>query len=178
MRSFEAELLRHIRALRRYAIVLTRNPDEADDLVQETLRRVLDYRPDEANVRNWRSYLFRTLHNVLADQSYRLSRTNGIISIDDVDIPILACTPTQEELLASHMLSRAVETLPDEQKHVLLLVGLRGFSYREGADILDISVGTVMSRLNRARATLRRALYSNDATDLRGAKWPAKGAMD
>lgn len=163
----EQQLETLIRELRRYAIALTHDVEEADDLVQETLRRALDY-GGEAQVTNWRAYLFKILHNVRNDQLASAMRRPLAVSIEVEDSESFAAAPTQEARFACSELSDAVEALSTEHREVLLLVGLEGCSYREVAEILDLPVGTVMSRLSRAREALRERFEPCAADVARG----------
>lgn len=158
MDDFINDMEAHIKRLRRYALALVGNPADADDLVQESLRRVLSYVSDRESVENWRAYLYTTLHNVRAG-NYVRSGVRDQVSLDD-HLDEVACPAPQHARLDYLDLTRALARLPADQKEVILLVGLEGFSYREVADLLDIPLGTVMSRLSRARAALRRSLSS------------------
>lgn len=136
--------------LRRFALCLTRNPDLADDLVQETLSKALAV-IGATTVRQIRPWLFAILHNEWRRQARR-TRTTVPLEIDMPDaIPAVEVGFTAQVL-------RALETLPPDQAAVLRLVAIEELSYAETADILGIPVGTVMSRLNRARARLRMLL--------------------
>jgi len=146
----------HIKGLRRYALALVGDPADADDLVQESLRRVLSYVGDRDSVENWKAYLYTTLHNVRAVHYARRAARNQV-PIDDYAEEI-SCPAPQHAHLDYLDLSRALMRLPADQREVVLLVGLEGLSYREVADLLDIPLGTVMSRLSRARAALRRLM--------------------
>lgn len=140
-------------ALRRYARALTRNVDLADDLVQDCLERAISrrglFRPS-GPVRAW---LFTILVNL-----YRNSRRSTHRRGEHVDIalvPEVGTPAPQPGHVALAELARAIETLPGEQREALLLVTLEGVPYQEAADILKIPMGTLMSRLGRARTTLR-----------------------
>lgn len=153
----------HIKGLRRYALALVGNQSDADDLVQESLRRILTYVNDGETVENWRAYLYATLHNVRAGHYAKAGNRNQV-SIDDYADEI-ACPAPQHARLEYLDLTRALARLPVDQKEVVLLVGLEGFSYREVADLLDIPLGTVMSRLSRGRAALRREMSGLPAAE-------------
>jgi RNA polymerase sigma-70 factor (ECF subfamily) len=161
MRSYETpqdkkELEDHIRALRRYARALIGNRSDADDLVQETLRRALTYLSDGREIRNPRAYLLTMLHHVRVDHVKRLIRNNDQIPLDEMVMPSV---PASQLLrLECRDMAAAIEALPIEQREVLLLVCLEGLSYQETADMVGSPIGTVMSRLSRARNALRRAL--------------------
>jgi RNA polymerase sigma-70 factor (ECF subfamily) len=140
-------------ALRRYARALTRNADLADDLVQDCLERAISrrglFRPSGA-VRAW---LFTILLNLYRNGLRSSQRRGEHVHIDMVPEP---STPApQPGHIALAEMARAIDTLPLEQKEALLLVALEGLPYQEAADILKVPLGTLMSRLGRARAALR-----------------------
>ncbi len=110
-------------------------------------------------VRDLRSYLFTILHNLYVDQ-YRSRRAEPpIVEFDNV-LHHPAAPANQERRLELRDLARSVEYLGHEQREVLLLVGLEGLSYAEVARVLDIPIGTVMSRLSRARRQLRELMQA------------------
>jgi len=140
-------------ALRRYARALTRNVDRADDLVQDCLERAISrrglFRPS-GPVRAWLFTILLNLHRNALRASHRRGET---VDIDTVPEPSTPATQPGHVALAE--MARAIDTLPLEQKEALLLVALEGLAYQEAADILSIPLGTLMSRLGRARAALR-----------------------
>jgi len=140
--------------LRRYARALTRNSTAADDLVQESIERGLAKRhlwqPD-TNLRGW---LLAIMHNQYVNQVRRGVREGLAISVSD-DEPSLSRDADQMKRLELRDLDRALARLPDEQRSVILLVGLEGMSYEAVAEIVGIPVGTVRSRLSRGRTALR-----------------------
>ena len=140
-------------ALRRYARALTRNADLADDLVQDCLERAITkrglFRPS-GPVRAW---LFTILLNLYRNGLRSSHRRGETVDLADIAEP---STPApQPGHIALAEMARAIDTLPLEQKEALLLIALEGLAYQEAADILKIPVGTLMSRLGRARAALR-----------------------
>jgi RNA polymerase sigma-70 factor (ECF subfamily) len=168
-----AEALTHLDALYRTALRMTRNPQDAEDLVQETyLRalRALDQFQDGTNLRAW---LFRILTNAFINQYRQRSRAPRSESIDDVEEFYLyshlldsgfqpsSSNPEHEVLdrLVDDDIIKALEELPDQFREVVLLADVEGFSYKEIADILDIKIGTVMSRLHRGRRRLQKELW-------------------
>ncbi|WP_375452572.1 sigma-70 family RNA polymerase sigma factor [uncultured Devosia sp.] len=142
-------------ALRRYARALTRNLDLADDLVQDCLERAISRRALFRPTGTVRAWLFTILLNLYRND-LRSSHRRGDM-VDIASIPEPATPPTQPGHLALAELARAIEILPIEQKEALLLIALEGFSYAEAASVLGIAQGTLMSRLGRARASLRLA---------------------
>ena len=140
-------------ALRRYARALTRNTDLADDLVQDCLERAIAkrglFRPS-GPVRAWLFTILLNLYRNGLRSSHRRGETVDISSIPEPSTP----APQPGHIALAEM-ARAIDTLPLEQKEALLLIALEGLAYQEAADILKIPVGTLMSRLGRARAALR-----------------------
>jgi RNA polymerase sigma-70 factor, ECF subfamily len=168
----EAEALTYLDPLYRTALRLSRNPQDAEDLVQETYLnafRALDRFEEGTNLRAW---LFRILNNAFISQ-YRRRRRRPSSSLDEVSDFYLydhlvdgGVAPAQEnperEVLSrigDEAVLRALEELPVEFRQVELLADVEGFSYREIADILGIPIGTVMSRLYRARRRLQKVLW-------------------
>jgi RNA polymerase sigma-70 factor (ECF subfamily) len=136
---------------------MTRDATEADDLVQECLKRALIYIHNGREIQNLRAYLFTILNNVYADELSRRRRSGTVVSIDSETVKLTA-TPRQNARMECRDLSWALNQLPAEQKEVVLLIGLEGLSYQTAAEVLGIPIGTVMSRLSRGRNALRRLL--------------------
>ncbi len=156
-----------IPALRRYAYVLVRDRDAADDLVQDTLERALSrwyLRRADGDLRAW---LFTLQRNLYIDTYRRRGRRGNEV---DLDATTLATPATQDHALEVNDVLGALDQLPEEQKSVLLLIGVEDFSYEEAARIAGIPLGTVMSRLSRARQRLRTILDTGRATLLRRVK--------
>lgn len=169
MSDRDALIAPHIPALRRYAWALCRrSAHDSDDLVQDCLMRALGHwhlRRAEGSVRAW---LFTILHNQfvsLCRQEARRPRTDPLHEADGV-----GTAPAQPH--ASHLtdVATALETLPDEQRAVLLLVGVEDLSYEDAAQALGIPVGTVMSRLSRGRERLRQMVDGTHPVALRRIK--------
>jgi RNA polymerase sigma-70 factor (ECF subfamily) len=143
--------------LRRYARALARNPDRADDLVQDTLRRALDKQHLWQPGTNLGAWLFTIMHNQNVNNFRRDARESAAAEIERVATTLPATTdPSASRKLIE--LDRALAQLPLGQRQVILLVGVEGMSYEDTAEILNIPVGTVRSRLSRARGTLRELL--------------------
>ena len=144
-----------IPALRRYAFALLRSQQDADDLVQDTLLRALEKlhtRRDEAEVRPW---LFAILHNSFVSQIAGERSGWGRRCWTRRRRPLWSRNGGQEDNLRCRDLLRALKCLPLEQRTVVLLVSVEDLSYAEVARVLGIPIGTVMSRLFRARERLR-----------------------
>lgn len=168
-RTDPASLLEpQIPALRRYARALTRDADRADDLVQDCLERALSrwmlFRAEE-DVRPW---LFTILRNLHLDRLRRERRRGRDVEIDDAELP--AHAPDQEAALGVRDALAALDLLPEEQKSLLLLVGVEDLTYEEAARVLGVPIGTVMSRLARGRQRLRAILESGKTSFLRRVK--------
>lgn len=151
----DAHILEHVAALRRYALLLVGNPSDADDLVQETVMRLLVHARAWKPVRDLRAYLYATMHNLFVDGRRRARNNPADVDVELV-IERLVTPAAQLDRLELRDLVRALRQIPDQQRAVVLLVGFEGMSYGEAARILDIPVGTVMSRLSRGREGLRR----------------------
>jgi len=161
MSDFQDLLEPLIPRLRRYARALTRDAQRADDLVQDTLLRGLIKQDRWEPGTNLRAWLFTLMHNQYVNDVRRASRETGTIDIDDVSSSLVATTdPTASRQL--HELERALGQLATEQREVILLVGLEGFSYEDAAGILAVPVGTIRSRLSRGRESLRREFGMED----------------
>ena len=155
MPDFLDEMTKSVPALRRYANALTHNRDTADDLVQDCLERAIRkqalWRPD-GPLRPW---LYRVLINVWRNNLRSRSRRPAQVPIDDVtDQLFVPAAQTGRVALAE--MARAIEKLSAEHREALLLVVVEGLSYAEAAQVLEIPLGTLMSRLGRARSSLAR----------------------
>lgn len=162
------EIEETIPALRRYARGLVKEVSAADDLVQDCLERAVRkqhlWKPS-GTVRAW---LFTILLNVHRDH-LRRNRKFQIVPLDGLHEQT-GIAGNQHGNLALNETLRHIDHLPMEQKQVLLLIALEGFGYSEAATILDIPKGTLMSRLARARATLRDMRDTPTPTRLRTVK--------
>lgn len=156
---FAEDLVALLPNLRRFALSLCRRGDLADDLVQITAERAFAARDRFDPATRLDSWLFRILRNAWIDQTRR-SRTRGTeIEISDAPEAAVAQDGTAAETrLMLGAVEAAMADLPEEQREVMLLVCVEDLSYREAAEVLGIPIGTVMSRLARARAGLARKL--------------------
>jgi RNA polymerase sigma-70 factor (ECF subfamily) len=140
--------------LRRFARWLTRDANSADDLVQSTLERGLsrwESRRDETALRPW---LYAIAWRQFLDGKRHARRYAAMLELLGRSAP--AEQPSLEREVIAQSVVQALDRLPDEQRHLLLWISVEGLSYQEVADLLGIPIGTVMSRLSRARAALRR----------------------
>ena len=156
MNEHERLIEQQIPRLRRYARSLTGERAAADDLVQDTLERAWSKLHLWRHGSDMRAWLFTIMHNVFINQ-VRGRTPEQAVSLEDgaLDLPDRA---TQTDELEIRDLDAALRRLPDEQREVLLLVALEQSSYEETAKALGIPIGTVMSRLSRARARLHRIM--------------------
>lgn len=154
------ELVDHLPAMRAFAISLTRNTALADDMVQDTLIKAWTNIDKFEVGTNMRAWLFTILRN-----TYYSSRRKTKREVADVDGTItqnLAEKPAHDGHMQLNDFRKALNQLSDEQREALLLVGASGFSYEEAANMCGVAVGTVKSRINRARAHLAEILGFNE----------------
>ena len=164
-----AEITEHVASLRRYALVLVGDAHEADDLVQEAMARVLSHMRSWRPVRDLRAYLFTTMHNVFIDSKRKRHNRSDHVPIDDV-LTTLSTPATQSRRMEFRDLLQGLAALPEQQREVVLLVGLEGMSYLEAARVLDVPIGTIMSRLSRGREALRQLMTHGAVARLRVVK--------
>jgi len=139
--------------LRRFATALTGDPERADDLVQDTLERALRKRRLWAGTGSMRSWLFKLLYRVHANQRSRAStEATALTAVEHRDAGSMPAN--QDSHVEVLNVSVALRALPLEQRDAVLLVGLEGMAYDEAADVLGIRVGTLKSRLYRGREAL------------------------
>jgi RNA polymerase sigma-70 factor (ECF subfamily) len=148
-----AEIVAHIPRLRRYARALAGDSHRADDLVQDTLERALAKFYLWRHGSDLRAWLFTIMHNVFINQL----KGRRELALDDAVEDGLQSAP-QSDPLELRDLDAALRRLSVEQREVLLLVGVEQLSYAEVSKALSIPVGTVMSRLSRARERLRAVM--------------------
>jgi RNA polymerase sigma-70 factor, ECF subfamily len=146
-----------IPALRRYARALVRNPATADDLVQDCLERAVSrwHQRREGDPRPW---LFAILHNLAVSQFRQVAARGQHVALDAVGEPEFRQDAVQETKLMYREVLDRLGRLPEDQRSVLLLVAVEDLSYAEAAKVLGVPVGTVMSRLSRARERLQQEL--------------------
>jgi len=150
-----------IPGLRRFACALMRGDSEgADDLVQDTLERALSrwhLRRTDGNVRGW---LYTILYNrFLTDRHRSRRRSLQDVLTEETELP--GVDGGQDSALEHRDLLRAFSALPEEQRSVLLLIGVEDLSYDEAARVLGVPIGTVMSRLSRGRERLRHHMHGD-----------------
>jgi RNA polymerase sigma-70 factor, ECF subfamily len=157
------ELMNHIQSLRRYAGHLVNDPSLADDLLQDTLMRALSHEKRFCPGTNLRAWLLAIMRNVFRNQ-WRQSLLRGVhFSLDDeriTDIELVS-PARQTERLEVRDIDRALLRLPSGHREVLFLIAIEEMTYADAALTLQIPIGTVMSRLSRARRALRQILCRN-----------------
>jgi RNA polymerase sigma-70 factor (ECF subfamily) len=173
-KQFEEQAVPHADALYGTALRLTRNPRDAEDLVQDTMLRAYRFWHTFEQGTNVKSWLFKILSNTFINRYHKLRRDRelaqavvdsggGDLTADILSHEVLESSRDPEGALASRLLSddvvRALEALPADFRLAVLLCDVEEFSYREIAEIMDCPVGTVMSRLFRARRMLQRILH-------------------
>lgn len=157
-------IVAEIPRLRRYARALVRDGVRADDLVQDCLVRAWSRQHLWRRGSNLRAWLFTILHNIHANDARHASRQ--IVGLaHDGTTPDRAVDPDQDGPLLVADIVAALRRLPDDQRDVVVLVGVEQLSYEEAAGVLDVPVGTVMSRLHRGRERLRRLLADAQVMD-------------
>ncbi len=171
---FEQELLPHVDALYNFAFHLSHHEEDANDLVQETFLKAYNAIERYEKGTNPKAWLFRILKNSFINDYRKTVREpkrvqyEDYVSFHDEEDSPLAATVDLREVIFDQMLgdevSAAVKQLPEEFRTVLLLCDIEDFSYDEIAEIMDIPVGTVRSRLHRARNFLKEKLKNYAAT--------------
>jgi len=160
-----AAIENEIPRLRRYARALTGGREAADDLVQDTLERALGrvalFRPG-GNARAW---LFAIMHNLFVNQVRSAAHRRSVPLDEDIHQP--SVQDRSSDSLAVRDIERALGMLPNDQREVVLLVGLEELSYAETAKVVGVPVGTVMSRLARGRERLRALVNGADVAPLK-----------
>jgi RNA polymerase sigma-70 factor (ECF subfamily) len=161
--TFADDILAEIPRLRRYAFVLLRDQVAADDMVQDSLERALSRQNLFQPGTNLRAWLFTIMHNLHVNAVIKARRAPPAGTTDDIaESHRSAVAPSQGDHLMLRDLERALGSLSEDQRTVVLLVGLEGLSYAETASVLEVPVGTVMSRLARGRSRLRSLMNGED----------------
>ncbi|MEM8691287.1 MAG: RNA polymerase sigma factor [Pseudomonadota bacterium] len=146
------DLVKHLGAMRAFAMSLCRNAATADDLVQEALIKAWTNMDKFEPGTNMRAWLFTIVRNTY--YSLHRKRRREVEDVDGVYSDSLAQKPDHDGRLAMRDFGEAFDQLNDEQREALILVGAGGFSYEEAAETCCVAVGTIKSRVNRARARL------------------------
>lgn len=170
--DFQTEALTHMDALYRYARRLTKSEKDAEDLLQETFMRAYRFWHKYQQGTNCKAWLYRIMRNLSINRAQARARQPASDSLDDTEEwylynklqdADLSATNNPERLFFdnnwSPQIRKALDDLPEEFRDPLLLCDVEGFSYQEISTLLDVPIGTVRSRLNRARKKLQRLLW-------------------
>ena len=153
--DFDTNLTQLLPRLRVYAMSLTRDPVRADDLVQRTVVRSLTGRKSFRPGTNFPGWLFRIQRNEFISG---LRRERATLPLNDAIVGRLSHPPRQESGIAMREFKKAFRTLAGEQRHALLMTALEGHSHKTIASAYGVAIGTVKSRISRARTQLREML--------------------
>ena len=163
MADFREHIITVIPRLRRFAVSLAGNIADGDDLLQSALERALSRRATYNPTYNLDSWLFKITQNIWIDQKRSEKRRGTVVNIDDTHHLTGENGETQvEQRDMSQKVLAAIGTLPEDQRLIVTYVLVDGQSYKEAAEILSIPVGTVMSRLYRARKALEALIHGPD----------------
>lgn len=169
-KAFEVEALPHMDALYRTALRMLKNQSDAEDLVQEAFAKAYRFWDKFEPGSNCRAWLFKIMTNIFINDYRSKSRSPVSVNVDEIDdyylykqMDSLEQDGDPEQTLFSKIfdddVKKAIEELPDDFKMVVVLSFLEGFSYQEIAEITDLQLGTVKSRLHRGRKLLQKKLY-------------------
>jgi RNA polymerase sigma-70 factor (ECF subfamily) len=170
MSSFRTDLIAELPYLRRFARGLCGDASVADDLVQDCVERALAKSHLYDPARPLRAWLYAVLRNVFVSNWRRDSKFKSAKDIDDLSGFEGAVAADQESNMSVSLISKALDTLPSQQREVLVLISLEEMSYAQAAEIIGVPIGTIMSRLSRARAHLQIILEERGTTVLRRVK--------
>jgi RNA polymerase sigma-70 factor (ECF subfamily) len=162
--DFEREAVPHMDALFNFALKMTGDSDEADDLVQETYLKAFRFFDKFEKGTNCKAWLFRIMKNTYINKYRKETKEPDKVDYEDVENFYENVKPSTTDSahlekdiydnLLDDELSEAINSLPDDFKTVVILCDIEGFTYEEIADFIDVPVGTVRSRLHRARKML------------------------
>lgn len=163
-KDFEAEAIPHMSALYTFAVRLTRDPDDASDLVQETFLKAFRFFDKFERGTNCKAWLFRILKNSYINRFRKTSKAPDTVEYDVIEefYETIRDSSIETSVLEEQMfdqalddeVSGAIDALPEEFRTVILLCDIEGFTYEEIAEFIDCPIGTVRSRLHRARKIL------------------------
>ncbi len=163
VQSWRDDVVSLIPALRAFAWSLSHNAADADDLVQDTLIKAWTHRAKFEPGTNLRAWLFTILRNTYYTNAVR--RRREVADENGKHAASLSAGPTQDWSVAMRALQIALKQLPDEHREALILVGAAGLTYEEAAEICGCALGTIKSRVNRARARLLRLMDADEVSD-------------
>ena len=161
--SFKREMLSTLPSLRAFAVSLTGKHDKADDLVQDTVMKAWAKQSSFEMGTNIKAWLFTILRNEFYSQMRKRGRE--VQDSDGLMTARLAVHPSQHGSLDLEDFREALQRLPEDQREAIILIGASGFSYEEAAEICDCAVGTIKSRVSRARTRLQELLKITGEAD-------------
>lgn len=161
--NFKRQMLAILPALRAFAVSLSRKHDKADDLVQDTIMRAWAKQDSFELGTNMKAWLFTILRNEFYTQMRKKGRE--VQDSEGFFTENMAVHPSQYGTLDLQDFKKALDMLPDDQKEAIILIGASGFSYEEASEICDCAVGTIKSRVSRARNRLQELLGVDGESD-------------
>ena len=161
--SFKRELLSTLPSLRAFAVSLSGRHDKADDLVQDTVMKAWAKQDSFEMGTNMKAWLFTILRNEFYSQMRKRGRE--VQDTDGAFTERMAVHPSQYGIMDLGDFRRALDQLPDDQREAIILIGASGFSYEEAAEICNCAVGTIKSRVSRARTRLQDILQISGEAD-------------
>jgi RNA polymerase sigma-70 factor (ECF subfamily) len=161
--SFKREMLATLPSLRAFAVSLTGRHDKADDLVQDTIMKAWAKQESFELGTNIKAWLFTILRNEFYSQMRKRGRE--VQDSDGIFTERLSVHPSQYGAMDLEDFKKALDTLPADQREAVILIGASGFSYEEAAEICDCAIGTMKSRVSRARVRLQELLDINGESD-------------
>ena len=173
--ALKDEMLRTIPSLRAFAFSLCGNSDRADDLVQETLMKAWINQHSFTQGTSMSAWLFTILRNVFYSE-YR-KRRREVEDAEGTMASRLVSVPEQNGHMDLQDLRNALQKLPPEQREALILVGGSGFAYEEAAQICGCALGTLKSRVNRARTAVAALMSLESTSDVGKPEWNAMGEL-
>ncbi len=168
--DFSTCLIAEVPHLRRFARGLCGDASLADDLVQDCLERAIKKQHLYDTTRPLRAWLYTMLRNIFVSQWRRSSQLGIMADVDDLGNQEPSMAPQQEQNLSIALITQALDKLPHQQREILLMISLEELSYKEAADIIGVPIGTIMSRLSRARNALHHLLEESGTSVLRVVK--------
>ena len=164
--EFKQNLIAGYSRLWRYCLILTSDKEYSSDLVQTTCLRALEKRHLYTPGTNFMGWVFKIAHNIWLNElrAKAIRSGGGIVTIDEIELPDIQ--PDAERQLYYQQVMQEIFKLPEAQRLTVVLVYVEGYSYKEASEILDIPIGTIMSRLSAARSKLATKLHDQQTSVL------------
>jgi RNA polymerase sigma-70 factor, ECF subfamily len=175
-KAVKDELISLLPNLRAFALYLCGNAERADDLVQDTVVKAWQHLSSFTEGTNLRAWLFRILRNTFLTDIRKQRMQVSIVNTETHDAEQVGIAPPQQQTLDHKDMLKALAKLSPSQRTAIILVGAEGFTYQEAAEICGCPVGTIKSRVNRARVELLELLKIDSAADYMG-EFQAPGAI-